>query len=226
VTVIPDNALMPVVLQPCGGAGPAVFLLKLAHPGDGEMCRQLEASCSTARRERAGRCRMADDTVRCLAAGWLVRHAAEQVLGKKGINESHEPDGRPFLPQAPGYGLSITHSGAWVACALHPGGPVGIDLELPPHIIAGMAETFMSPEELLLYRRCAGEVERIRFFLRHWCLKESWLKAAGTGLLRDPASVAVLPRDSVMEVRFGGTEYWHCSEKWLDDGALLTVCWK
>lgn len=209
-----------------GTCDPAIFLLKFAQPVDAEIYRRLEAACTDARRERASRYRMPDDRLRCLAAGWLVRQAAEQMLGIKGVNESHEPGGRPYLPKVPGCGVSITHSGPWVACALHPGGPVGIDLELPPQIVPGMAELFMSPEELRAYHRCCGDEQKSHYFLRHWCLKESWLKAVGTGMMRDPASVEILPQDSGMSVRFGDIEKWRIDESWLADGALLTVCWQ
>jgi len=215
-----------VVQIPCGDQGPTVFMLDLVRPVDTRICRMFEASCSADRRAKAARYHGVDDRIRCLAAGWLVRYAAEQVLGMSGIHESHKPGGCPFLPQAPGIFLSISHSGSWVVCALHLTGQVGNDVEQMPSITPGMAELFMSPKELSAFQQCTEEMERSSFFLRYWCLKESWLKAVGTGLLREPSSVSILPQDAIMSVQYNKIEFWHIHEQWLNDSTLLTVCWK
>ncbi len=215
-----------VVQIPCGDQGPTVLMLNLVRPVDTSICRMFETSCSADRRAKAARYHRVDDRIRCLAAGWLVQYAAEQVLGMSGIHVSHKPGGCPFLSQAPGIFLSISHSGPWVVCALHLTGPVGNDVEQMPSITPGMAELFMSPEELAAFQQCSGEMERSLFFLRYWCLKESWLKAVGTGLMLEPSSVSILPHDTIMSVQYNKIEFWHIHEQWLNDTTLLTVCWK
>lgn len=206
--------------------GPTLFLLRLALPASDEMAEFFSACCSDLRRERARRYRQPDDRVRCLAAGWLVRQATEQLLGKSGINEQHDALGRPWLPEAPGYALSITHAGQWVACALYPGGPLGIDLETPPEIVPGMAESFMSGQELREYRSQADPRRQRDYFLRCWCLKECWLKAIGTGMLQNPCEASITAGPAMMSVQYQRQESWHIDEQLLDDRSLLAVCWQ
>ncbi len=221
------NKALHVAHIPCGGdQEPKVFMLDIERSVDIGICRMFEASCSTERRTKAARYHDVYDRIRCLAAGWLVRYAAEQVLGISGVNVSHMPGGRPFLPQAPDIFLSISHSGSWVVCAFHLTGPVGADVERMFPITSEMAELFMSPKELSAFKQCTDEMERSGFFLRYWCLKESWLKAVGAGMSREPSSVSILPQGAIMSVQYKEIELWRTHEQWLNDSTLLAVCWK
>lgn len=215
------------VFTPAPGLStPDFFLLKLAKQSAPELCRLFENSCSPIRLERADRYIKVEDRLRCLAAGWLASHAAEQITGARGINEEHNPQGKPFFPQFPDVALSISHSGPWIACALHTGGPIGVDVEMQPETTPGMTEIFMSPEELQAYQSCPSTDEQRCFFHRIWCLKESWLKAVGTGMLQDPKGVTIRPLSSGMTVCGKNDEHWYTFEKRLDDGSLLTACWQ
>lgn len=206
--------------------GPTLFLLRLVLPASDETLACYAASCSDLRLQRAGRYRQHDDRTRCLAAGWLVRQATKQLLGRNGSNELHDPLGRPWLPEAPDYSLSITHAGNWVACALYPDGPLGIDLETPPEITPGMAELFMSGQELFEYRAQPDPCQRQNYFLRCWCLKECWLKAIGTGMLQNPCDASITIGATTMSVQHDKRELWHINQQFLDDGSLLALCWQ
>lgn len=206
--------------------GPALFLLRLPLPLEAEAMEMLASACSRQRRERSRRYRRHGDATRCLAAGWLVGRAVEELFGLSGIHESPDEQGCPRLTCIPGCALSLAHSGSWAACALHPGGPVGVDVEQPPEILPGMTETFMSPPEVLEYGNLPGGHERNDYFLRHWCLKESWLKAVGCGMGRDPVSVGISLNGNLMTVEHERCEVWHIREQRLADGSLLTLCWQ
>lgn len=206
--------------------GPTLFLLRLALPASDQLEAFFSASCSELRLQRAGRYRQHDDRTRCLAAGWLVRQATEQLLEKTGCNELHDAMGRPWLPEAPDYSLSITHAGNWVACALYPDGPLGIDLEAQPEIAPGMAETFMSGYELHEYQAQADPCQRRDYFLRCWCLKECWLKAIGTGMLQNPCDASITAGATMMSVQHNRCELWHINQQLLNDRSLLAVCWQ
>lgn len=82
---------------------------------------------------------------------------------------------------------------------------------------------------------CADETQRRRLFLRIWAAKEAYLKALGTGLLRDPASVSILRADAtrprvldVLEPEAGlraGLRVWeHGGPAGLPAGAVLCLC--
>lgn len=80
---------------------------------------------------------------------------------------------------AAGASVSVSHSGAWVACAVADGPAVGIDLQVigGKHDVAAIAAQYFSePEAAWLSRQT-----RERFF-QLWVLKEAYLKALGLGL--------------------------------------------
>lgn len=82
--------------------------------------------------------------------------------------------------------LSLSHSGAYLACAVGPQ-PVGIDLEVKDLragrrdvlALAGMACT---PGELAQLQALDEGPARYRHFLQLWSLKEAYFKCTGTGV--------------------------------------------
>ncbi len=83
--------------------------------------------------------------------------------------------------------LSLSHSGAYLACAVGHGQPVGIDLEVKDLrasrrdvlALAGMACT---PGELAQLQALDDGPARHRHFLQMWSLKEAYFKCTGTGV--------------------------------------------
>lgn len=117
----------------------------------------------------------------------------------------------PALSEPPAFSLS--HTRGLVACAVAPRGSLGIDVERLDRR-AGIAE--------LLPRVCSEE-ERRRLpqggealqhaFFRTWTLKEALLKAVGTGLQVNPATVGVdLERPAFLHLpaEAGDPSEWHC----------------
>ena len=77
-----------------------------------------------------------------------------------------------------GLHFNCSHSGRIAACALCDR-PVGLDVqELTPYR-ESLVRRFFAPEEQALLARSN---DRDRDFTRLWALKESWIKAIGTGL--------------------------------------------
>jgi 4'-phosphopantetheinyl transferase len=104
------------------------------------------------------------------------------------------PGGKPTLdrecePIAPHF--NVSHCGELALFALADR-EVGIDVErLACHDdMHRVAAHFFSPEELLAFQRLNGAEQRY-FYFRTWVRKEAYLKAAGSGLAIDPASVSV-----------------------------------
>jgi 4'-phosphopantetheinyl transferase len=105
--------------------------------------------------------------------------ASRQLLRRllRAVGEKRDGDalplsteGRPRVLDRPALYLSISHSGAWVACALADR-PVGIDIERerPGRDLAGLGALIGA----------AGEPQA---FYTAWTLKEAVLKRAGQGL--------------------------------------------
>lgn len=150
----------------------------------------LAPRASEARRSRAAKYRVPMDALRCLAAEGLLRHAlwAAHGLDLDALALRTGPQGKPYLADRDDLHFSLSHAGGWVLCALHDR-PVGIDAEVArPGALP--AEMFMTADEHRVYARLPpGQAQA--YGLRLWTLKESLLKAMGTGLAVDPSGVGL-----------------------------------
>lgn len=93
------------------------------------------------------------------------------------------PRGKPMLEAGPQFNL--THSGGLAMIALHPGLPVGVDLEQAGRgaAPAGLARV-LAPAEAAAPPRSEAE------WLRLWVRKEALIKAQGAGLHADLTRLA------------------------------------
>ncbi|MBK8724486.1 MAG: 4'-phosphopantetheinyl transferase superfamily protein [Holophagaceae bacterium] len=175
----------------CGQSGePTVFVLAL--PVDPEAWRPgLEAAASPGRRTAAARFRQPLDALRCLAAEALFRHGAAELwqLAPEALATAPGHWGKPFLVGHPHRHFNLSHSGPWLLCAFHDG-PVGVDVEAASSKALDAAAASLSPAERSRLEGL-GDEDRAAACLRLWTLKESLLKAAGTGLGHDPRSLTL-----------------------------------
>ena len=97
------------------------------------------------------------------------------VQGKPAIVASQA--GTPALQ------FNLSHTRGFVACAVARGAPVGIDVELCTREVDALelAPRFFAPEEFEELYAAAPEVRQSRF-IELWTVKESYVKAIGTGL--------------------------------------------
>ena len=138
---------------------------------------RLYSDADAQRRERASRYVHADDRLRCLAAGYLMKHCLP------GYSASHlrkGPDGKPFL--AGGVPFSLSHGGNYIVLAWCEDAPdiagVGVDVE-PVRDMAyyqAILPCFMTAEERSTAGGDAAQAVRI------WTRKESLYKCSGEGV--------------------------------------------
>lgn len=129
--------------------------------------------------------------------------------GKRG--KPHLPDNAPF---------NISHAGDFAVLALSQQ-PVGVDLErIRPLDWQRIALRFFHPQERA-YLAQSSEPEND--FFRIWTLKESYLKAEGTGFSVSPASFAVLPVGT-QSARFFGETAFRFTQLTAFPGYCLSVC--
>ena len=127
-----------------------------------------------------------------LAARALLRRLLAEVAGSDAAAAPLAADarGRPFLAGHPDLGVSLSHSGGWVAAAvLVAGGCVGVDVQVP-----------VLPSDRLL-RRCCGagaarlarlsERRRSAEFAWIWSVQEACVKASGAGISGLPWTIPV-----------------------------------
>lgn len=98
---------------------------------------------------------------------------------------TERPGNAPALafPKRSGIGLSISHSGQWVSCAVSPDGPVGLDIERidPARDVAAIAEQAFGLEEAGRLNSLDPAV-RVDTFYRMWCCHEAHIKLGGRGV--------------------------------------------
>ncbi len=186
----------------------------------------LACRASEARRARADRFRFQADALRCLAAEGLLRHALAEVHGLdvdpgELVMGRH---GKPSLARHPSIHFNLSHSGAWVLCALHHR-PVGIDVEEARALEVLPAEQVMTNSELRHFHELPPQQAQ-DFFYRLWALKESLLKALGTGFSLDPRALGLhFEGDEVHAHRSGRPlGNWRLRELPMPRGAKAALC--
>ena len=126
--------------------------------------------------------------------------AAREALLKKAAAEHSKttadfgrilrtPQGKPYFPEAPELHFSVSHSGAYWACAFSDA-PVGLDIQMHQHnSYERLANRFFHPEEAAYLAAKAFSPEA---FFRIWTAKESYLKRTGEGLPGGLSTFSVL----------------------------------
>ncbi len=136
-------------------------------------------SAPAAYRERLARKTHPQALAESQAGLWLLQkalaHTGYDVATIAGIGFGAH--GQPQLPGGPAF--SISHSGAYAACALSDTRAVGLDIEAVRPIVPGRLARLMSVTE-----RAVVEHDPARFF-DYWCAREAAVKATGrVGLKR------------------------------------------
>ena len=103
---------------------------------------------------------------------------------------------------APPLAFNLSHTQGLVACAVALDGEIGIDVESAGRVasVGALAARFFSAGEIAHLDACAGS-QRGERFIELWTLKESYIKAIGTGLshpldsfefdIRNPAAITM-----------------------------------
>jgi len=152
-------------------------LAELASAGDLEILDDDE-------RERSARFVKPEHGSRYATAQALLRRMLSAYTGRsvQDIAYRRGPNGKPYLLDS-SLEFNITHSGDLLLAAVTLGREVGIDIEhvRPERPVMSLAKRYYTPAEVAWIGTLQKE-EQARAFFRLWTLKESFLKARGTGL--------------------------------------------
>lgn len=116
--------------------------------------------------------------------------------------------GKPYLDETPGIYVNWSHSGTFVICALSDQ-EVGIDLQNTcKEPKRALVRRVLQPEEQICYDQTPGERQK-QLFYSYWAIKESFLKALGTGFGTSLESFYIRMERSEPEIirRDGGAVY-------------------
>jgi 4'-phosphopantetheinyl transferase len=110
----------------------------------------------------------------------LLRQALGQLLNlaPHTVMLDERPGQAPCLAGS-SVGISISHSGPWVACAVSATSALGLDIEQidPARDIAALAEQAFGPQRSAELAACP-EPERLRQFYTMWSVQEAAIKLA------------------------------------------------
>jgi 4'-phosphopantetheinyl transferase len=144
-------------------------------------------------------------------------------LPKSEIAIGFGQNSKPFFEVHPELHYNLSHSGDWVVAAFSDS-PVGIDIERIKEINLTIAERFFAPEELD-YLMSLHEKQRKVVFFNIWTLKESYLKALGTGLTRSLNSFAIIINEQRIDLKESGKtrDVFLCHLP-VDSNHVLSLC--
>ncbi|MBR2145842.1 MAG: 4'-phosphopantetheinyl transferase superfamily protein [Muribaculaceae bacterium] len=114
----------------------------------------------------------------------------EHGLRERDMQYSEGEHGKPFFVNHPELHFNLSHSGNLVACAIG-NKPVGIDIQNIVKLRRSLVNYTMSAAEIAQLDAMTSVDDQELFFTQLWTLKESYVKATGTGLSHNFPSFAV-----------------------------------
>lgn len=176
---------------------------------------------SPQRWEKAGGYLQENDRKLSLGAELLLNHGLEILAPDRSRPAQYHRDakGKPLLTGSHLH-FSLSHSGAFAACALS-SAPVGVDIEQMAEIDLALAKRFFHPEETA---RILGNDDPVDSFYQHWTLKESYLKCLGTGLSLPLHAFCVDPGADPPRITHNGETLPFALRTWQLEGYRLAVC--
>jgi len=142
----------------------------------------LSFCISSSRHKQLSRFIHKEDVYRSLFAESLARAIIINKLEMKNRNIHFGSNlyGKPYLLGQSNFHFNLAHSGSWVVM-IWGEDAVGVDVEKVKEIDIGVVERFFSSEEFMDIM-AKSEYKRREYFYELWTLKESYIKALGTGL--------------------------------------------
>lgn len=156
-----------------------IFAMKVSGQDFTESC--WERYLSQERKLEAEKRKNEKERQLFLAAEILLNRSLECIGANIKLPALYERNqyGKPYLIQNEAIKVNWSHSGEYVACVVADR-EVGIDLQYAKKgPKKSLIQKTLQPEELAFYEN--AREEKTRLFYKFWTLKESYLKAIGTG---------------------------------------------
>ena len=175
------------------------------------------------RREVLARFRDRRDALRGACGELLARHvlSIETRMPPAEVRFSRDANGKPSPPAGVRRRFNISHAGDLVVCATADAA-VGVDVERIGPIDRETARAVLDAAEFDRFRQLPVAESRAFFFDR-WTIRESFLKAVGTGLAIEPGSLRVEEADDGPFITRGDGTYF-CRRYAAADGYALCAC--
>ncbi len=187
---------------------------------------QLNAIVTKERAARAARFYREIDTCRSLMGEAMIRLIASADLSRpvSAIQFEHSQYGKPELADSPRYRFNVSHSGDWVvSITSHYDKQIGIDVEQIGELDEQVAEAVFTDRELAALRSLQKE-QQTPYFYRLWTMKESYIKALGTGLSMPLKQFSILKTETGYSGCGGGADTYEFRAYPLDERHKLSAC--
>ncbi|GBN57605.1 L-aminoadipate-semialdehyde dehydrogenase-phosphopantetheinyl transferase [Araneus ventricosus] len=193
--------------------------------------------------ERCYRFAFVQDCKTSMVGQLLMRKVVNECLGLPydAILFSRSSSGKPFLEKCDGFDFNVSHHGDFCVLAAEHNSRVGVDVMKVEHRGKRSVTEFFS----LMQRQFSShewdfiaqpglEKEQLRRFFRLWCLKESYVKAIGTGIVVDLQSLSfkcptpilhqgVITEDTKLYENGNLRSQWKFEETFLDGNHCVAV---
>jgi 4'-phosphopantetheinyl transferase len=220
------------------------------HPTESQF--QLAASCiQDEEKTRIGRYVFKKDAKASLVGRLLMRKYVSEnsSLPYADVRFGRDDRGKPYLTGGdkgkPVLNFNVSHQGNYTVLAGERGNNVKVGIDVMKLEYSGgktLSEFFrimtrhFSPLEweTIQGNHVTSDTQRLAMFCRHWCLKESYVKATGTGIAVDlqqisfrvmtsELSVGVMITDTELYVNGSHLEDWNFEETLLDENHCVAI---
>ncbi|MGN0462518.1 MAG: 4'-phosphopantetheinyl transferase family protein [Ruminococcus sp.] len=160
------------------------YLIDTAFLDDNSAFQRFYSKTSPYRQKKTDSFRFRKDKNLCLGAGVLLDYALKEFsLSEKEMTYSVGEFGKPHFVNHSHIHFNLSHSHKCVIASVSDKA-VGCDIELVTEQNLDIAERFFHKNEYMYLKSLNSPKEQTSAFFRLWTLKESYVKALGTGMTK------------------------------------------
>jgi 4'-phosphopantetheinyl transferase len=160
----------------------SILAVKNSHELDDGLYGAFFKLISEERKLRVKKFFRREDACRCILAEIIAKYCIVKKCKVRfdAISFKYGEHGKPYIETPEKIQFSISHSGAYVVCAIDKK-QIGIDVERIHDVDMAIASRFFSAEECAEIFALQENSRKSKFF-DFWTIKESYIKAIGKGL--------------------------------------------
>lgn len=177
---------------------------------------------SKEKKEKILKYRRAEDAQHSLFANLLSKYLIAKIYNKnfKQIKFKYNDYGKPLLDSEDNIYFNASHAGDYVVCAIDDLN-IGIDIERVKDIDLKIAERFFCDEEAEYINH--KNINKLDRFYEIWTMKESYIKAIGTGLSTNLKNFNVVNKDGYITYK---KDNYYFKKFFIDNDYKLSICSK
>lgn len=178
-----------------------LYVVQLPQEFPQNLFEKLLKCVDSTQLERILTCKNKSTAQSTLMGDIFVRYLAANLLHMKSVDfrYGYSINGKPYLMGCDTFQFNISHSGQYVAVSAGPF-ETGCDIQKYESNYHGMEQIVFNKAEQKL-------IQSDKDFYRLWTLKESFLKAIGTGFLDDPTKYTVSNKIGSTKILYHHNEY-------------------